>query len=589
LEAEHQAYELFEESVSFTSTSPTASDVLTDALTASNIGGSFTLTFAASDVTLGDDYEADNRPLKRVFRDITDRTGTVWWVAGASDEITVDNYGGRGLWESITTATDTARVLSFDPDNVKTVVNDVTVNGTGGERVTGTATDATSISTYGRRSQTVNVSYITSQTEADDYASALLKPDPLPEAELLVGGNVGTSPESNLSNFEVAVDDSNGTGLNDTLVVEKQTIEQGQVRFDLGEGRATSVARFNRSEKSKQDTTEPGSVYNSDRIADGAIGDTKLVDLSVTEEKLADLAVSLNKLQDNAVVEGKLADLSVSETKVQDDAISTPKLVAEAVTANEIDANTITANEIAAGTITAFEIEAGTITTNEIDTRTIRAINIATDELTANEIDAMDLDTNQLAVGAETNSEILFTEIDSDTAIVPETDGSCQVGDDFQRFNVMNAINAQFDNLQAESTTTDSLTIDEDITDPIVTTSGPEGTEFLPENANTCLVGNTVDPFEAVVANNLIEQTPEPLDAVDASEITGYSWRNPPQYVAQLKSGANRDTEYHRHNPNNGVELGHMANYLFEVCKDQQSKIESLESRIESLEAAISE
>jgi hypothetical protein len=59
--------------------------------------------------------------------------------------------------------------------------------------------------------------------------------------------------------------------------------------------------------------TEPGSVYDSDRIADGAIETQKLVDLSITE------------------------------TKIQDDSISTPKLQAEAVTANKILANTITA------------------------------------------------------------------------------------------------------------------------------------------------------------------------------------------------------------------------------------------------------
>ena len=156
VEVEHRAFELFDETVSFVETSPTAGDVLQRALDESSIGGSFTLTFAATDVTLADDYEADDRTVKRVFRDMTDRAGLVWWVDGVDDEITVDEYGARGVWESINTQTDSASVLEFDPDSLDTVVNDVTVNGTGGERVTGTANDSGSIDEFGRRPAVAN-------------------------------------------------------------------------------------------------------------------------------------------------------------------------------------------------------------------------------------------------------------------------------------------------------------------------------------------------------------------------------------------------------------------------------------------------
>jgi len=619
LKAEHRAYELFEERVSFTSTNPTASDVLTDALAASNIGGSFTLNFLASDPALADDYEADNRPVKRVFRDITDRTGTAWWVAGASDEITVDDYGGRGLWESVNTATDTARVQSFDPDNVETVVNDVTVNGTGQERVTGTATDATSINDFGRRPKTVNVQYITSQSEADDYASALLAPDPLPEAEVLIGSNVGTNPETNLSNSEIAIDDTNGTGLNSTLVVEKQTVTQSKVTFDLGRGRATSLAELNRQSKSQEDTTEPGSVYDSDRIADGAISDTKLVDLSVTEEKLADLAVSLNKLQDNAVIEGKLADLSVSETKVQDDAISTPKLQAEAVVAGKIDANTITANEIAAGTITAFEIEAGTITTNQIDTRTIRAINIATDELTANEINALDLDTQELTIGNDTDHRIEFTSESGETAIVSDGDGFAYLGLDNQRFNFGYFKSLRTESFVFDGATNTNISITELVSgDPSIEPQddgeGLIGTEFRtwgeghfvdlffedgeigdpsddtinvinftsetglsPSTDGTCQLGDSSNGYSSVWAEQFVDSTTGTAINDGGDPLVGLAADpTPPDHCRPCDDDGNPA----------GVSINELAKTAYEICSAQQRRIEDLEARIESLENA---
>jgi len=114
----------------------------------------------------------------------------VWWVDPASDTITVDVEGGGGLWESIDTEADRAVLQQFDSGGLESVRNDVTVVGTGAEQVTGTATDGTSISTYGRQSDTINVSYITSTSEADAMASELLIPDPLASGKLLASGRL---------------------------------------------------------------------------------------------------------------------------------------------------------------------------------------------------------------------------------------------------------------------------------------------------------------------------------------------------------------------------------------------------------------
>jgi len=88
-------------------------------------------------------------------------------------------------------------------------------------------------------------------------------------------------------------------------------------------------------------------------------------------------------------------------------------------------------------------------------------------------------------------------------------------------------------------------------------------------------------------------QSPEPLDGVAADHILGYSWRRPPLYATQKE----RQEGYERTNPaKDGIDLGHMANYLFEVTKsqsetiqDQQDRIDALESTVADLEARLSD
>lgn len=520
VEVEHRAYELFEETVSFTDTNPTAQSVLSAALSASNLGGSFTLTFQAADVALTNDYEADGRTLKRVFRDVTDRLGAVWYVDGVANEITVDAYGARGVWASVNTQDDSARVLEFDPDNLETVVNDVTVNGTGGERVTGSASDSTSITQYGRRSKTLNVSYITTQSEADDYASALLQPDPLPEATAQLGRRVGNVFQ-NLANYEINITDP-GTGLDETLVVEKQTVSQGSAEVELGKGEAVTIAEFNRSEKSKGDTTEPGSVYNSERIADGAIESEKLVDTAVIEEKIA--------------------DLSITETKIQDDSISTPKLRAEAVTAGKILAGTITAAEIAAGTITA------------------------------NEINTLFLESNRVRIGTETNTDIRFAKVDGDTAIIPETDGAAQVGDDLNKFSNMFTVNLSTEALFAETGFLGD-SADERIE---LKSLGPE-TALSPRNDGVCQLGDSGNNYSSVWAQQFISEGTvvagdggDPLAGLAAAV-------EPPADCRVCDGGGNTK----------GIDINSLTRELWRICTAQQRRIDDLENRVEDIEARL--
>ena len=556
VEVEQRAFELFDETVSFVETSATAGDVLQRALDESSIGGSFTLTFAATDVTLADDYEADDRTVKRVFRDMTDRAGLVWWVDGVDDEITVDEYGARGVWESINTQTDSATVLEFDPDSLDTVVNDVTVNGTGGERVTGTASDSGSIDEFGRRPKTLNVSYIKSDGEADDYADALLQPDPLPEADVQIGRRVGDVFE-NLANFEIDITDPS-TGLDDTLVVEKQTVSQGSAEVALGQGRAVQIEQFNRSEKSKADTTEPGSVYGGDRIADG----------SIAEPKLADLSVSIDKIQDEAVAEAKVRQDAITETKIEDDAISTPKLQAGSVETGTLDSAAVTAIKI-----DADAVEAGKIAADAVGAREIIA-----NSITADEIDTLFLTTEEIRIGTDTNTDIIFTEEEFDTAMVPDsTGGSCQVGTSSRPFNVINSVNAQF-----EALFTDNFTFGVQFFDIVTDPFGANDTQLVPEEDDRHTIGTTSRAFESMVAHDFIEVTPDPVgkDECRLEELEHIDWFNAGRYIQRDKD---RREDADNENDGSGVELGAMANYLLEVCKSQQSYMDKQADRIDDL------
>jgi len=322
LELEHPAAALFEETVSFSLTSPTDQEVLQAALNNAERGTAFSLSYAGTATSLNSDYEADERSVKSIFRDMTDRASRVWWVGPASTTINVETPGGRGTWESLDAQSDGVEITSFDAGSVDTVRNHVTVSATNGVRQTATAQDATSISEYGKRAETVNIRYADTESEAQAVADELLIPDPLPQGKLRVPNSVGNIVQP-LANFTISLSDSTKGIAEVGLIIEQQTIAQGRATLQVGAGSGVDLSEINRRSKSREDTTEPGSIYDTPRIAD--------------------------------------------------EAITTEKLVAEAVIAAKIAAGTNTANEIASRTITANEIATQTITAQEVDTLTLEA------------------------------------------------------------------------------------------------------------------------------------------------------------------------------------------------------------------------
>jgi hypothetical protein len=614
VELEHPAAALWAETVSITETGPPTDEaVLNAALTAAERGGDFTLSYSGTATTLDSDYEVEDRSVKAIFRDMTDRTNRIWWVTPAGTTINVAPKGDRGTWNSLTAQDDGVSVRDFDEGNVRTVRNHVTVVATGAEQQRATVTDSGSISTYGKRTgnSPYNIAYASTQAEAQSVASSLLVSTPQAEATVAVPQSAGTI-EAPLANYEIDLTDDSKNISATGLLIERQTIQQDRIILETGKGKGVSLADRNRRAKSDRDVTEPGSVYNSDRLADDSVDSDQLVDASVIEQKIDDAAVATAKLQANAVVNGKLDDLSVSETKIQDDSIATPKLKASAVTAAKILADTITANEIAAGTITATEILADTITAAQIAGDTITASEIAADTLTANEIDTLDLDTGELSVTTtngdaslefqtETNqilgdllkitptgsNPIAFLGGDGANFssvwtedVFTSSGGSGQIGSSNNPYGAMYT-----NQILAEGS--DSTFTGNGASNSVEFQGVGTYTEVVPGVDNRCRVGNSTDSFDEMWSYDYFDASTGTALSDGGDPLAGLAEGHGPPDHAQLEREVEREdgtTE-----TKTGTSLSTLAHSLMDICREQQRRMEDMEDRISALEQRLSD
>ena len=602
LKCKHPAADLFNDAVTVPVASRSNENHLNEALFQAAEGGDYSLTFNAPTSTFEYGIE-EPRKLRRVFRDIVDEQGYIYQVDPVAKEIVVDTAGGSGSWQSFDTASDPISIRQWDPGDLDTVRNAVTVIGTGDEAAEATAEDNTSISKYGRRTGNSPYQYrgVRDQATAQAIAEALLQPEPLANGKLRVPENIATVYESHVNETLTLTDDPRDIS-SQTVTVTKQRIEPGQTTLEVGEGgESFAIDDTERDSASARDVTRPGSVYGGDRIADQSITDTELVDLSVTEQKLADLAVALEKVQDDAI----------DTTKVRDDAIETPKLAAGSVIAEKIESDTITANEIAADTITALEIAAGEITANEIASGTI----------TANEIDTLSLDSNVLFISpSTTGSEIQFG-LDADfdeTAMKPASNDTCQVGtrDDFFNYGYFqnaNIPNAFLDTIDLLNEINDRFQIDAGGSFELVFTEDPNSSynTFKPSGDTYGVLGtgdgsSADDAWGEVHTHNLYEYSPQPLapddpraddgvvsdggPVVDLEELKQSTWGDPPEYAAQRKriEGEGYEPLPEREDGTRGVELGHFVNITYEGLKELIRENERLEERVRDLEQRLS-
>jgi hypothetical protein len=532
LPLEHPASALYAEKVDVTQTGTiTERDVLDAALANSERGSNFTITYEATATTLDSDYEVENRSLTSVFRDMMDRTGQVWWIDPATTDITVAPPGNGGLWQSLDAANDGVVVRDFDEGSVGTVRNDVTVTATGGEAVSSTATDAGSISTYGRRSEDINIQYATTATEAQAVANELLIPDPLTSGTILVPQSVGTITEPLVNQVVDLTDNSKDISETD-LVIEKQTIEQGRVTLKIGQGSAVNIANVNRDSKSQDDKSAKGQVFNSGNLADNSVDSNQLVDSSVIESKLDDLAVTLNKVAPEAI----------DTTKITDSAVETPKL--------------------AAGSVIADKIFSDTITANEIDSRTITALEIATDTLTANEIDTLDLNTGELSITTPAGDSAL--EFNTETAGVQEV----------VLLEPNNLVFIGTSSFPIFTLEVSSVTVHDAV---------------LPDADNTNSVGVDGTSFNEMWAYNYFDANTDATINDGGDPLAGLAdGHGPPEHAKARDDGDGADTG-NSEGEWVGTDISELSHTLMDICREQQRVIEDQQTQIDDLEQRLTD
>lgn len=525
----HQHDALFAERVTVDlSGTVTAEDVLDAALTNATQGDPAMLDWSGSDVTLDSGYNVENRQLTAVFRDMTDRTGRLWWVDPAGDTINVQPTGDRGTWQSLDAQADKVAVQSFDDGKVGSVRNDVTVVATAEEAVEGSAQDAGSISDYGRRSEEINIGYAATQAEAEAYASELLIPDPLAEGTVLVSSGVGDVTQP-LANYLVDLSDD-AKGVDESgMAIERQQIEQGRVTLELGEGSGVNIESVNRGSKSRDDTTEPGTVYGEDRIADD----------SIAEQKLQDLSVTVDKIEDEAVAEAKVRQEAISETKVQDDAISTPKLQAGSVTAGTIDTAAVDTIHLAADAVDAGIIEADAVGADEI----------AAGSITANEIDTLALETGTLSILApDPYSAEMFFELYFPTA----GSAGVQIRPNIDNRGILGTAEYSFELVTSRSV-------------------GPGGDDIGS-------VGGSNSAYSEMHAYAFIDADTGSEISDGGDPLAGLSdGHGPPDHCQPCDDDGNVV----------GTDISNLSKWLADICREQQRVIDDLEERLSSLEEQV--
>jgi len=107
-----------------------------------------------------------------------------------------------------------------------------------------------------------------------------------------------------------------------------------------------------------------------------------------------------------------------------------------------------------------------------------------------------------------------------------------------------------------------------------------------PDGASVGNSGVTGEYWVGVRADAFFEESPivPSYSPARLDELPHVDWYAPPRYVRrgtdtkqEAAEGAVKDDD--------GIELGHMTNYLLEITKQQQSKIDELEQRLTRLES----
>jgi hypothetical protein len=378
--------------------------------------------------------------------------------------------------------------------------------------------------------------------------------------------------------------------------------------------------------------------------------ESKLDDLAVTLAKVAPDAINETKITDNAVTTPKLNAGAVTADKIQSDTITANEIFSLDLATGELTIGTDADNQLEFGTYSDplinfdfVELYPSTDDSSYLGRPNNRFSRIYTTVLdidspeggggleinasgnapaniepTSDSVSSLgstiykwsDTHTQNLWVGDQsvsspTDGEATFWPQDStdsirirdqngDPAIVPDSDGTGQLGANLNRWSLIVGEAADFRPVESFA----SLTI---------TTTNQDDPTLQPDNDREGRVGTSGNAFVAMRAASFINDSPEPLAQqdietlgdtapdggttdrpVDLDELQSCSWYDsPPSYVAAEQQRRADDPGRDGSADDHGVELGHMSNYLLEACKALAEERDALESRIDALESRL--
>ena len=272
-------------------------------------------------------------------------------------------------------------------------------------------------------------------------------------------------------------------------------------------------------------TTDTGTV-SSGMIATGAVGTTKIDDLSITEGKIVSSAVTASKIATDAVTTAKIQDSAVTSAKIADGtivnadintsaAIAATKISGTAVT--QADTGTVTSTMIANGTIVDADINsAAAIDKTKIsgtaitagDTGTVTSTMIADGTIVNADINT----SAQVAYGKlNLSNSIVNADINASAAIdwskiaPSSTVSSTELG---YLDGVTSAIQTQLDSKLATSTAASTYA---PLASPALT--GVPTAPTAAANTNTTQIATTA--YVQTEINDLIAAAPGALDTLN--------------------------------------------------------------------------
>lgn len=333
-----------------------------------------------------------------------------------------------------------------------------------------------------------------------------------------------------------AIDDNTiaGAKLQNNSVTATQIAADAVGSSELADGAVDTAAIANLAvtgAKIANDTITATQIaagaIGSSELADDAVSGSTIASAAITEAKIATGAVTNAKLGDGAVTNAKIADGTIADTKLNlaDGSINGSKLVSASVTATQLASSSATTAKIADAAVTTAKIASGAVTATQIAADTITAAQIAADAIGSSELADNSVDTAAIQSDAVTTAKIADDAITAAkiaagavgaSEIADGSVGAAELASDaVTTAKILNGAvtTAKFASGAVDATALASNAVTTaKILDGNVTAAklanDLDGSEFLPQSANTVLAGpaagsSAVPGFRALTATDI--------------------------------------------------------------------------------------